>query len=182
MKKTNWLITQKQIADCDIVGAIINVDAEQLPDLEIPGLHGAVRLRVEGTNSSADLFANNEARKFFQALHLRWPYAGFFLRLKPVTRISTKDEIIDVSVFLALGFCNVKGLTYCETAKGAGLHFDMTQLTTYLNEVAHRAAELAHVTGISKEEIKKRDNLIAASVVSFFDAGRSYLPNQGKDQ
>jgi len=98
MKIINWVITQKQITECDIDGAILHVDPEQIPDADIPGLHGAVRLRVEGATGPADIFGNDEARRFFRALHARCPYAGFFLRLKPITKHSSTDQIIDVSV------------------------------------------------------------------------------------
>lgn len=183
MKKINWLITQKQIAECDVDSAIIRVDPEQIPDAEIRGLHGAVRLRVEGATGPADIFGKAEARRFFRALHVRWPYPGFFLRLKPITNGSSKDQMIDLSMFMSLALCHVSELSCCQTAKGFGLRYDMNQLSKHLAEVACRAMELADEVGISAEEIEKRDKLITASVISFFAAGCSFVPktNPGRN-
>jgi hypothetical protein len=176
MKKANWLITQQQITECDIDSAIIRVDPEQIADADVHGLHGAVRLRVHGATGPADIFAKSEARKFFKSLHARWPYAGYFLRLKPITSNSSVDQIMDVSIFMALALCHVNGLACCQTARGVSLQYDISQLSRHLAEVTCRAAELADCIGISKEEIEKRDNLISASVVSFFDAGETFVP------
>jgi len=176
MKKINWLITQKQIADCDVESAILQVDPEQIPDSEISGLHGAVRLRVQGATGAADIFGDTEARKFFQQLHARWPYAGYFLRLKPITENSPPGQIMDVSLFMAVAFCHVKDLACRQTARGIALQYDINQLTKHLAELSFRAMELAEVVGISRQEIQKRDQLITASVISFFDAGHSFIP------
>ncbi len=176
MKKTNWVITQKQINECDVDSAILHVDPEQIADVQIHGLHGSVRLRVEGATGPADIFGKTEARKFFKALHARWPYAGFFLRLKPITLKSPPDQIMDVSLFMALALCHVTNLSCCQTARGVRLRYDMKQLSRHLAELCCRAMELADCIGISKEEIQRRDNLIMASVVSFFEAGETFAP------
>ena len=176
MKKRNWVITQKQIAECDVDSAIIHLDPEQIADASIHGLHGAVRLRVEGATEPGDIYAKTEARKFFKALHARWPYAGYFLRLRPITLQSPLSQIMDISVFMAVALCHVNDLTCCQTVRGVSLRYDITQLSRHLAELTCRAAELGDVIGLSKEEIRRRDNLISASVVSFFDAGQTFVP------
>jgi hypothetical protein len=176
MKKANWVITQKQIAECDIDSAIFHVDPEQIADAEIQGLHGAVRLRIEGATGPVDIFGKTEARKFFKALHARWPYAAYFLRLKPITLQSPIPQIMDLSIFMALALCHVQDLACCETASGVCLRYDITQLTRHLAELSCRAAELGDCIGVPKDEIEKRDNLISSSVVSFFDAGQTFVP------
>jgi hypothetical protein len=180
VKKNHWLITQQQIADCDIDTAIIRVDPEQIPDAEIPGLQGAVRLRVEGVKGPADVFGTIKSRRFFRALFARWPYAGFFLRLKPISKDSSKDQIIDVSMYMALALCHVSELTLCQTPKGMAIRYNMDQLRVHLAEVAFRAIELADVVGIPKEEIVKRDKLITASITSFSEAGLRYIPKSNR--
>lgn len=176
MKKRNWVITQKQIAECDVESAILQIDPEQIADADIQGLHGAVRLRVEGAAGPADIFAKTEARKFVKAMHARWPYAGYFLRLKPITSSSSIDQIMDLSIFMALALCHVNGLVCCQTARGVSLQYDISQLSRHLAELTCRAAELGDCIGIAKDEIEKRDNLISASVVSFFDCGETFAP------
>jgi len=173
MSNYNWVITKKQITDCDIESAIIHVDPEQIADADIRGLHGAVRLRVERAAGAKDIFGKKEARKFFQALHARWPYAGYFLRLTPISKSSTPDQIVDVSLFMALALCHVGDLACCQTTTGTALRFNLDRLARHLAEVACRAMDLADCIGISEEAVQKRDHLITASAVSFFRADQS---------
>jgi len=172
MNNYNWVITKKQITDCDVDSAIIPVDPEQIADAAIHGLHGAVRLRVENVIRARDIFMKKEARKFFRALHVRWPYAGFFLRLTPISKSLTPDQIVDVSLFMALALCHVGNLACCETPNGIALRCNMDHLARHLAEVARRAMDLADCIGISEEEVQKRDHLITASAVSYFRAGQ----------
>lgn len=65
MKKANWLITQQQIAECDIDSAIIRVDPEQIADADIHGLHGAVRLRVHGATGPAEHLREKRSPQIF---------------------------------------------------------------------------------------------------------------------
>jgi len=180
MKKKNWLITQAQIAAHDIDYAIMQVDPEQLSDAQIPGLHGAVRLRIEGTTGPFSIFGDPATRKYFQSLHTRWPYPGYFLRLKPITLDSPREQIVDLSVFMSLAFCHCDRLTYCETKTGVGIQYELSELSKILAEFQGRAAELADVVGIPTQEIEQRDNLIADAVASFFDAGKEI--HQQKNQ
>ena len=96
LRKKTWLISKAQIGAGDIDSAIFPVDPEQVPDQEIYGLHGVVRLRVEGVKGPIDIFGHPVARKYFQALHQRWPYAGFFLRICPITFESPQPQIIRI--------------------------------------------------------------------------------------
>jgi hypothetical protein len=176
--RKNWLITQQQIAAGDIEGAMIRVDPEQIPDSEIYGLHGLVRLRVEGATGPADIFANPQARIFFRALHGQWPWAGYFLRLAPVTLQSPAQQIIDLGTFMALAICHVDELTYIESPTGVCLKYNGDQLAKHLAELQGRAVELADATGISAAAIRERDALITDSVVSFFDSGTDLYHKQ----
>jgi hypothetical protein len=178
LHKKTWLITKSQIGCGDIDSAILPVDPEQVPDAEIYGLHGIIRLRVEGVKGPIDLFGNPVARKYFQELHKRWPYAGYFLRLCPVTLESPQQQIIDLSMFMALALCHCNHLKYCESKHGIGLQFETSELATILAELQVRAAELADAIGIPTKEIERRDDLISRSVASFFDAGKANFPQQ----
>lgn len=180
LRKKTWLITKSQIGAGDIDSAIFPVDPEQVPDEGIFGLHGLVRLRVEGVKGPIDIFGNPVARKYFQAMHQRWPYAGYFLRLCPVTLESPQPQITDLSMFMAIALCHCNNLVYCETKRGIGLQFETSELAAILAELQGRAAGLADAIGISAREIEKRDDLIARSVASFFDAGKANFQQQNK--
>ena len=172
MKKT-WLISQSQISAGDIDGVILRVDPEQIPDADIYGLHGAIRLRVENTNGPASIFMDPTRRRFFRALHKRWPWAGYFLRLAPLKRNSTPDQVVDLGVFMALALCHCNSLEYCESKQGCVLRYGAGELGKILAEFQGRAAELAQTVGIPNDEIHQRDELITDSVVSFFAAGKA---------
>ena len=180
LRKKSWLISKAQIGAGDIDSAIFPVDPEQVPDQEIYGLHGVVRLRVEGVKGPIDIFGHPVARKYFQALHQRWPYAGFFLRICPITFESPQPQIMDLSMFMALALSHCDNLLYCETKHGIGLRFETEELAKILAEIQGRAAELADAIGIPAKEIERRDDLISRSVASFFDAGKANFHQQNK--
>jgi hypothetical protein len=180
LRKKIWVITKAQIGSGNIDNAIFPVDPEQIPDAEIFGLHDCVRLRVEGVKGPVDLFGNPVARKYFVAMHKRWPYAGYFLRLCPITFEPPQQQIIDLSMFMALALCHCNNLVYCESKNGIGLQFETSELATILAEFQGRAAELADAIGIPIKEIERRDDLISRSVASFFDAGKANFPQKNK--
>ena len=174
MNKKTWLITQPQIQNIDIDGAILRVDPEQIPDNEIFGLHGAVRLRIEGAGGIADVIGNPAARKFFRALHVRWPWAAFFLRLQPITATSTTDQVVDLAVFMALALVHVDNLTFAETPQGVAMRYDANQLRNHLIDLHGRAAQLAESVDLPPTAISQRDALISEAVTSFFAAGQAF--------
>ena len=176
LRKNTWLITKSQIGSGDIDSAIFPVDPEQIPDAEIFGLHGTVRLRIQGAKGPNDVFGDPTSRKYFQQMHARWPWAGYFLRLCPITLDSPPSHIIDLSTFMAIALCHCENITYCETELGVGLQFRTEELASILAEMQGRAAELANAIGIPIKEIKRRDDLISRSVASFFDAGKANFP------
>jgi hypothetical protein len=170
-KQNTWLITRHQIMTGDIEAAIRPVDPEQISDREIATLHGAVRLRIEDVKSVTDISLNAKHRSFFQAMHSKWPWAGYFLRLCPVTLDSGLDEIIDLSVFIGLALCHVKPITCRETTQAAELSFDLPQLSRHFAELHSRAAQLGQAAGIAPEEIARRNAVILGSITSFFKVG-----------
>jgi len=174
MTKKTWLITQPQIQDVDIDGAILRVDPEQIPDQEIFGLHGAIRMRIEGATGIANVIGNPAARKFFRALHVRWPWAAFFLRLQPITATSTTDQVVDLAVFMALALVHVDNLTFAETPQGVAMRYDANQLRNHLVELQSRAAQLAEAVDLPATAISQRDALISNAVISFFAAGQAF--------
>lgn len=178
LAKKTWLITQSQINAGDIDSAIFHVDPEQIPDDKIYGLHGMVRLRIQDAKGPSDVFGCPAARKYFQAMHARWPYMGYFLRLAPITRESPFAQICDLSTFMAVSLCFCGNLVYCETKNGVGLQYNISELSKHLAELQGRAAELADAVGIPTKEIEKRDDLIARSVASFFDVGHTRHHNE----
>ena len=171
MKKDNktWLISKAVIQAGDIEPILLPVDPEQLSEDQIYGLHGQVRLRIPGTNGPQEIFCDPVARAFFRKLHSRWPWAGYFLRLAPITRKSTSEQLVDLSAFMALAFCHCEEIGYCSTEKGIGLQYNPGQLGKHIAELIGRAEQLAEIVGIPSEAIKKREILIGESVVSFFD-------------
>jgi len=171
MKKDNktWLISKAVIQAGDIEPILLPVDPEQLSDAQIYGLHGQVRLRIPGTNGPQDIFCDPVARAFFRKLHTRWPWAGYFLRLVPITPKSTSEQIVDLSAFMALAFCHCEHLGYCETDNNIGLQYNPGELGKHIAELSGRAEELANIVGIPPKAIKQREILITESVVSFFD-------------
>ena len=168
MNKLHWIITQKQIADGKIDDVVSPVDPAIILNDEIYGLAGAVRLRIEGVTKPADLFTNPQARQFFRDLHESWPWAGYFLRLHPVTADSPTEQIIDTSIFMTLIFCRLDELTYAETTHGVGLRFNGEQFKHHLADLRHRAAELAALAGLPDTRIQQRDDLIVKAVANFF--------------
>lgn len=173
MHKKTWLITQQQITAGDVEGAILAVDPEQISDAEIFGLHGSVRLRIEGATGMADIIINPQARKFVRALHARWPWAAYFLSLQPVRADSAAAQIVDVSIFMALALSHVDELTLAQTPHGIALRYDAGQLNQHLAELQSRAAQLAEAVDMPPSFIQLRDALISRAVISFFDAGRA---------
>ena len=174
MTKKTWLITQPQIQNIDIDGAILRVDPEQIPDQEIVGLHGAIRMRIERAAGIADVIGNPAARKFFRALHVRWPWAAFFLRLQPITATSTTDQVVDLAVFMALALVHVDNLTFAETPQGVAMRYDANQLRIHLIDLHGRAAQLAEAVDLPPTAISKRDALVCDAVASFFAAGQAF--------
>lgn len=168
-----WLITQQHIREGDLDSVIIAVDPEQWSDQQVRRLYGRVRLRVEDAIGPASLFGDPVARNYFRTLHQRWPWAGFFLRLAPITEQSLQRQIVDLSLFMALALCHCDDLVYCETDAGVGLRYNPGQLGKHLAELLGRAAELAHEVGIPSRAIQQRDRLVADAVASFFDAGKN---------
>jgi hypothetical protein len=171
MNSKTWFITKAQIAAGDVEGAILAVDPEQIPDAEIFGLHGNVRLRIEGASGMADIIVNPQARKFFRALHQRWPWAGYFLRVNPLSPDSSMDQVVDLATFMALALCHLDQLSLAQTAYGSALRYDATQLAQHLAELQSRAAQLAEAVDLPPSFIHRRDVLISNAVTSFFQAG-----------
>ena len=106
-------------------------------------------------------------------MHARWPWAGFFLRVSPITVNSPVEQVVDLSTFMALALCHCDHLTYCETKFGIGLKYDPGELGKILAEFQGRAMELGDAVRIPGKALEKRDALITEAVVSFFDAGNS---------
>jgi hypothetical protein len=168
-----WEITQEQIRNRDVDGAIISVDPEQIADKQIKALHGRVRLRVEGTRGPSDIFMDPQVRRFFRAVYERWPWQAYFLRLTPINENSPQPQIVDLSLFMALALCHCDQLTYCETNNGVGLRYNPGQLGKILVDMLGRASELSQCVGVSPATIKIRETLVTNSVISFFDAGKN---------
>lgn len=177
-----WLISQNQIREGDIDGAIIAVDPEQLSKVQIRAMRGRVRVRIENATGPASLFGDPAARKYFRSLHHRWPWQAYFLRLAPIDENSPQTQIVDLSLFMALALCHCDDLVYCETDNGVGLRYNPGQLGKHLAELLGRAAELAHEVGISSKAIQQRDKLVAEAVVSFFDAGKNLTQQINQNQ
>lgn len=173
MNKLTWLISRAQIAAGDVENAILSVDPEQIPDAEIFGLHGAIRLRIDGARGMADIITDPSARKFFRALHARWPWAGYFLRLRPIKAESVPDEMVDLSVFMSLLLVRVDRLTFVETPHGTALRHDADQLSEHLHDLQSRAAQLAATVDLPPTAINQRAALISRAVASFFEAGEA---------
>jgi hypothetical protein len=171
-----WRITQAQIAELDVDSAILHVDPEQIPDQEIFGLHGAVRLRIEGARGMADVVTNPAARSFVRALHARWPWAGYFLRLAPIKVSTPTSRLVDTSIFIALALAHVDNLTLAETPQGIGLRYDADQFCRHLADLQVRAAQLAEAVDIPPSAICQRETLITQAVASFFAAGKAFNP------
>ena len=171
-----WRITQAQIASMDVESAILQVDPEQIADDEVYGLHGAVRLRFEGARGVADILTSPASRKFVRALHARWPWAAYFLRLTPIRADSPMPRIVDASVFLTLVLCHVDAMTYVETPQGITLRFDGDQFRRHLAELQARAAQLSEAVDMPSTCISQRDALISRTVASFFAAGQALNP------
>ena len=180
MNTFNWGITRAQIAGGDVDNAVQPVDPAIILNSQIYGLAGAVQLRVEGVTKPADLFANPQARDYFNKLHEAWPWAGYFLRLHPITIDSSKEQIIDTSLFMALIFCRLDDLTYVETEHGVVLRYCGEQLRHHLTDLRRRAAELASLVGVSGAQIQQRDALIMNAVESFFAAGQAVNQAPGR--
>ena len=173
MNPFNWHITQAQIAGGNVDNVVQPLNPAIILNSQICGLAGAVRLRVEGATKPADLFANPQARNFFNKLHEAWPWAGYFLRLHPITIDSSQEQIIDTSLFMALVFCRLDELTYVETDHGVVLRYQGDQFRHHLTDLRQRAAELASLARVSGAKIQQRDALIINAVASFFAAGQA---------
>jgi len=141
MNKQTWLITQKQIAAGDVESAIIPIDPDQVPDDEIIGLHGNLRIRIEGAGGMADVITDPASRKFFRALHARWPWAGFFLRLDPINTKSSVDKVVDLAVFMSLLLVHVDYLTYA-----TGIPQEIEKMVGNFMKTCHKAGDEKHKT------------------------------------
>jgi len=164
----------------DVESAIQRVDPEQLADDQIHRRHGAIRLRFEGVRGMADIVANPGARKFVRALHLRWPWAAYFLRLAPIGADSPGPQVLDASVFMSLVLAHVDSLTLAETPQGISLRFDGDQLRRHLAELQARAAQLAEAVDMPPSCIAGRDALISRTMASFFAAGQALNPKSNQ--
>ena len=164
-----------------VESAILRVDPEQIADDEVFGLCGAVRLRIEGAQRMVDVIANPASRKFFRALHARWPWAAYYLRLLPLSPKSNPDQILDVSVFVALILVQVDDLALAETPQGIGLRYDARQFSEHLFELQVRAAELAAAVDLPPTFITQRETLVFQAIASFFQAGQAlHVPSNRK--
>jgi hypothetical protein len=181
-KYRNIVITQQQIQECDVDSVILTIDPEQLIDKQIRALRGKVRIRVEGTNGPSDIFMNPQARNFFRAVHQRWPWQAFFLRVEPITEQSHELKIQDLSLFMALALCHCDELRYCETASGCGLRYNVGELGKIIADMLGRASELGHCVGIPQTKITAREKLVTDSIVSFFDAGKNLTEQLNQHQ
>ena len=141
MNKQTWLITQKQIAAGDVESAIIPIDPDQVPDDEIIGLHGNLPIRIEGAGGMADVITDPASRKFFRALHARWPWAGFFLRLDPINTKSSVDKVVDLAVFMSLLLVHVDYLTYA-----TGIPQEIEKMVGNFMKTCHKAGDEKHKT------------------------------------
>lgn len=147
--------------------------ARSIADEEIFGLHGAIRLRVEGATGPADIFTSPQTREFFRKMHQRGPWAGYFLRLARITETSAIEQIVDLGTFMAVALCHVDEITYCSTSQGTALRYNGDQLCSILAAFQGLANELGSAIGLPDEIILKRNDLITETVISFFAAGQS---------
>ena len=106
-------------------------------------------------------------------MHARWPWAGYFLRLNPISENSPIEQVVDLSLFMALALCHVDDLTYFESKHGTLLRHNGDQLCKILAEFQGRAAELGTAIGLPDWTIRQRDDPITSAVVSFFTADQS---------
>lgn len=176
MKNIPCIITQAAIAAGDIHNPIYPLDPKHLPPAAVCRLHGKVRLRVQQAAGPAEVFLQPAARKYFRALHAKWPYAGYFFKLKPITQDSPVEQITDVTTFMSLALCHCDDLGYYESPQGIGLRFSAGQLAQILVEFQGRAIELGQTVGLRAAAIRQRDSLITEAVASFFDCGQPLAP------
>lgn len=176
-----WFITLDQIAAMDVDSAILRVDPAQIAGDEVFGLCGAVRLRIEGAQGMADVIANPASRKFFRALHARWPWAAYYLRLHSLNAKSTPNQILDIAVFVALILVQVDDLALAETPQGIGLRYDARQFSGHLFELQVRAAQLAVAVDLPPTFIAQRETLVFQAIANFFRAGQTlHTPSSRK--
>jgi len=172
MNKKTWLITRSQITAGDVERAILPFDPEQILNDEIVQLRGTVRLRIENARGMADVITDPASRRFFRALHKRWPWSAFFLRIKPIHANSAAEEIVDLSVFMSFLWVHVDELTYVETAHSVVLNYDAHQFHGHFVELQTRAAQLAAAVGMSPALINERAALISRALTTFFEVGQ----------
>jgi hypothetical protein len=169
-----WRITRRQISSGDVDGAIVTVDPEQIADREIVRRHGAVRLRIEGFTGPADLCGNLAARKFFRRLHQRWPWAGYFLQLQPVTAGSPVDRIMDVAWFLGRCLCHVRNIAHVRTRDSTRILFQPAQLSCHLVALHTRARQPGNTVDLPAAAIARRDALMVRAITRSFEAGKAH--------
>ena len=131
---------------------------------------------IEGFSGLVEVITDPLTRKFFRKLHDQWPWAGFFLHVQPITLDSSAEDIIDLSVFMAIALCQLEEISSIVTPRGIGLHFDTAPLRLHLCNVRERAAHLAEAVDIPAAAIEERDNQICESVASFFRARQKPHP------
>jgi hypothetical protein len=149
------------------------VDPEQISDVQIFDFYGRVRIRIEGAGGMSDVIADPASRKFFRALHERWPWAAFFLHLHPIGMESPAEEILDLAIFMSLILVHVDDLTLAETPQGFCLRYDADQFRRQLADLQDRAAQLAEAVDLPPTSISQRDALISRAVASFFKVGHA---------
>jgi len=137
-------------------------------------LHGAVRLRIEGAKGPADICVAPAARLFFRGLHERWPWAGYFLRLQPVTLSSPMDRIRDLAWYVGLCLCRAGNISYIRNKDAGRILFQPEQFSLHLAELHTRAWQLGEAVGLPAAAIARRDALMLRAVTSYFAAGKAH--------
>jgi hypothetical protein len=167
-----YVFSQEQIRTGNTADFLNRFDPAKIPSHELAGMCGALRIRIEGAQEVHEVYADPRSRKFFQRLHAKFPYWGYFLKLHPIRSSKASPALIDAGVFVAIALCHTDFLeARWDRHHAQVLVFDTRRFKRFLTQNDRRLAECGKRAGLTPLAIEHRRKVVAKTVRSFFHLG-----------
>ena len=174
MKRSSniYLFTRSQIVSGDVSDFVARYDPRTFNVAELARMCGTLRIRVEGTRTAHDLFADLHCRLFFRRLHKQFPYWAYFLRLHPLRSSKPSPALTDAVLFMGIGLCQTDVVSICWDQRGEeATIFEVRQFHEFMKESSRQTNRLGKRAGLTGPAIAHRRQVVIKTVRSFLRLG-----------
>lgn len=168
MSNECYTFQRRNVCETDVWDFIKRYDPHRFEKVQLRKYFGTLTIRFEGCDEADLLFTAETPRRFFRTLAHQWPWAGYFLRLSPITAKSTVEESADADVFLALALsqCPIERKR-CRQIETCSMVVTSERISSFIESAKAAAATLGKLVEIDDESIAHRQQILARTLQNY---------------